>query len=31
MAELKWSDQALKDVEAIGQFIEKVSFQYAEE
>ncbi|MBB1284416.1 type II toxin-antitoxin system RelE/ParE family toxin [Flavisolibacter sp. BT320] len=31
MAQVKWTEQALKDVEEIGQYIEKVSFQYAKE
>ena len=31
MAQVKWSEQALKDVEEIGLYIEKVSFQYAKE
>lgn len=29
MAKIKWSVQALADVEAIGKYIEAVSFQYA--
>lgn len=31
MAKVKWSLQALNDVEAIGKFIEKVSLQCAEQ
>jgi addiction module RelE/StbE family toxin len=31
MAEVKWTEQALTDVEEIGKYIEKVSFQYARE
>lgn len=31
MARVKWSDQALKDVEDISKYIEKVSLQYTKE
>lgn len=31
MAQVKWTEQALKDVEEIGQYIENVSIHYAKE
>lgn len=31
MARVKWTDQALKDVETISSYIENVSFYYAQE